>query len=89
MSRHGLWRQDCKEKNRKYLDLICNALFNHNVAVTGHAGMGSKVSVPGSVTSHELNWSAGARRGEGLKDELICVHSASQGVTFLGESGFQ
>lgn len=75
-SRHGLSRQDCKGKNRRYLNLIRDASFDHKIAITGHVGMGSEVSIPGSVTSPELNWSSGAGRGEGLERQVhLCSFS--------------
>lgn len=88
MNRHSLWHQDCEEKTRKYLNLICNASFDRNVAITGQAGTESKVSVLGSVTSHELNWSAGVGCREGLeRGAHLCSFSfpgshISQGIWF-------
>lgn len=71
-----MWRQDCKEKNRKYLNLIRNASFNHSIAITGHVGTGSKVSVPSLVASHELNQSAGSGCREGLERQAhLCSFS--------------
>lgn len=88
MNRHSLWHQDCEEKTRKCLNLIYNASFDHNVAITGQAGTRSGASVLGLVTSRELNWSAGAECRERLeRGAHLCSFSflgghISQGIWF-------
>lgn len=51
-------------------------MFQLTIAITGHVWPMSEVSIPGSVTSHELNWSAGAGYRKGLERQAhLCSFS--------------